>query len=210
MSLMPATDEFRTGFDTPAIDMSHASMALDETYWGYIIRDMRRSDSILVAMQLAAGAMAAAFAVATMGLWAMPSMAFTGAAIMSKAILSAFFLGMAGVLAWYATRGSRSELQVDLRLGEVREVVRNRAGRATLIGRYGFDSIGGAFLDNAKSVKGTATLKIRYRNTTQTIEVARGPLARIEALRDRLGRDLLADPMNARKREPLPEPKFAF
>lgn len=210
MSLMPATDEFRTGFDTPAIDMSHASMALDETYWGYIIRDMRRSDSMLVAMQLAAGAMAAAFAVATIGLWAMPSMAFTGAAIMSKAILSAFFLGMAGVLAWYATRGCRSELQVDLRLGEVREVVRNRAGRATLIGRYGFDSIGGAFLDNAKSAKGTATLKIRYRNTTRTIEVARGPLARIEALRDRLGRDLLADPMNARKREPLPEPKFAF
>ncbi len=210
MSLMPATEEFRNGFDTPAIDMSHASMALDETYWGYIIRDMRRGDAMLLAMQMAAGAMAAAFAVATAGLWAMPSMAFTGAALVSKAILSAFFLGMAGVLAWYATRGSRSELQVDLRLGEVREVVRNRAGRATLVGRYGFDAIGGAFLDGSKAGKGNAALKIRYRNTTQSIEVARGPLARIEALRDRLGRDLLSDPINKRKREPLPEPKFAF
>lgn len=209
MSLMPANEEFRTGFDTPEFEMDHASMALDETYWGYIIRDMRRGDTMLLAMQMAAGAMAAAFAVATMGLWAMPTMAFTGTAIISKAILSAFFLGMAGVLAWYASRGSRSELQVDLRLGEVREVVRNRAGRATLIGRYGFDSIGGAFLDGNKGGKGSAALKIRYRNTTQTIEVARGPLIYIEALRDRLGRDLLADPINKRKRSPLPEPTFA-
>lgn len=209
MSLLPATEEFQNGFDTPAIDLAHPSMSLDETYWGYIIRDMRRNDNTLVMMQLAAGGLAAALVVATAGLWALPSVAFTGVALMSKALLSAFFLGMAGILGWYATRGTRSELQVDLRLGEAREVVRNRAGRATLIGRYGFDAIGGAFLDTSKTGKGRAALKIRYRNTTQTIEVARGPQSHIEALRDRLGRDLLSDPSAKLDRTPLPEPSFA-
>jgi len=210
MSIMPAHEEFETGYAHPRLEINNANMSLDETYWGYIIRDTRRDNGLLFAMQAVAGLMAASFACATVGLWALPSMAFTGVALMSKALLSFFFLGMAGVLSWYASRGSRSEMQIDLRLGEVREVVRNRAGRSTLISRYGFDAIGGTLLESGKRSNGQATLKIRYRNTAQTIEVARGPIGLLEALRDRLGRDLLADPTLKRDRAPLPSPSFAM
>ena len=79
-------------------------------------------------------------------------------------------------------------------MGEVREVVRNRAGKSTLIGRYGFDSIGGVFIDRANAPSpDVATLVLRYRNTAQTLPVVRGEVSTLEALRNRLGKDLMMD-----------------
>ena len=63
-----------------------------------------------------------------------------------------------------------------------------------MIGRYDFKSFSGLFIDRERGEKGHGALMLRYRNSTTLLEVAYGPLPRIEALRDRLGKDLIAIP----------------
>ncbi len=83
-------------------------------------------------------------------------------------------------------------VEVDLRLGEVREVLSNRAGRTAVLSRYGFDAIGGVHLMRSGMGRSDAsTLVLRYRNTSQVLRVAAGPEAALFGLRDRLGRDLM-------------------
>ncbi len=96
---------------------------------------------------------------------------------------------------WFASRGTKLEVQIDTAQGEVREIVRNRAGRPSLLGSYGFDAIGGVFIDRINGQDrlpmGHAVLVLRYLNTAQTMPVAAGREDDLAPLRDRLGRDLM-------------------
>ena len=58
---------------------------------------------------------------------------------------------------------------------------------------YGFDTIGGVFLDYNEET-GKSNLVLRYRNTVQTVPVAEGTEAQLIGLRDRLGHDLMVVP----------------
>ena len=78
-------------------------------------------------------------------------------------------------------------------VGEVREVICNRAGKPTTVGCYGFDTIGGVFLEYNEDHE-TASLVLRYRNTSQTVHVAEGTEAQLISLRDRLAQDLMVQP----------------
>ena len=96
------------------------------------------------------------------------------------------------MLIYYASRGVRTEIQVDNKLGEIREIVRNSAGRTSLISKLRFDMIGGVFLDRTNADKGETALLLRFLNTPKVMLVAVGPTEHLEQLRNRLGRDLLA------------------
>ena len=163
--------------------------AVDETYWGYIIRKDGNGNVGVAVAQVIAMVFGAAFVAAALGLVLMPAALMGSVDMVMRSGAAVLFGGMAAYLLWFASRGADSEFQVDNSLGEVREVVRNRAGRPTLVGRYGYDAIGGVFLDREKD--GRARLVLRYRNTAQTLQVASGREADLEVLRNRMGRDLM-------------------
>lgn len=166
---------------------------LDETYWGYIIRSNEGPGFSIAVLQGLAMFFGACFIAVAIGLIAGPQILTGSLDFAMRGVAGVLFGGMAAFLLWFATRGVQSELQIDNSLGEVREVVRNRAGKSTLVGRYGFDAIGGVFMDRNAGKAGEAALLLRYRNTSQVLPVARGSIASLEVLRNRLGQDLILD-----------------
>jgi len=169
---------------------------VEETHWGYIVRSTEATPIALVAAQVASWGIGVSLVVAAGAMWVMPAGPGRAEAPGMSIALSVLMLGVGALCLWYASRGVTSELQVDTKLGEVREVVRNRAGRPTPIGRYGFDAIGGVYIDVAakgarRERDARGALVLRYRNTAQTLHVARGDLGTLAPLRDRIGRDLL-------------------
>lgn len=176
-----------------------STFAVDETYWGYIIRKTDGPKVVMVVMQTASMFFGAAFLAAGLGLLLLPHVMAGSVDLAMRAVAAVIFFGLAAYLLWYASRGTDSEIQIDNALGEVREVVRNRAGKSSLIGRYGFDSIGGVFLDRANAAPGQAMLVLRYRNTAQTLPVVGGRIETLESLRNRLGKDLMMDAVKTRQ-----------
>ena len=172
--------------------------AVDETYWGYIIRKTDGPQVGMVLLQVASMFFGAAFLAAGLGLLLLPDVLAGAVDLTMRAVAAVIFFGLAGYLLWFASRGTESELQIDTSLGEVREVVRNRAGKSSLIGRYGFDSIGGVFLDRANAPSGQAVLVLRYRNTAQTLPVVGAQVEALEPLRNRLGKDMMLDALPSR------------
>lgn len=166
---------------------------LDETYWGYIVRSNDGPGMSVAILQGLAMFFGACFIAVAVGLFIAPGGISGSFDFVMRAVASVLFGSAAIFLLWFATRGVQTEIQVDNTIGEVREVIRNRAGKSTLVGRYGFDSIGGVFLDRNAGGKGEAALLLRYRNTAQVLPVAKGSVASLEVLRNRLGQDLILD-----------------
>lgn len=165
--------------------------AVEETYWGYVVRPTESPRLSLQLMQAAAMIIGASFAAGTIGLLVIPEFLAGSADLAFRAGAAVVFAGIATFLLWYATRGAQVEFHVDTSLGEIREVVRNRGGRSTKLGCYGFDAIGGVFINRSDTNPNNAALLLRFGNTSQTAAVAHGSIAQLEALKDRLGQDLI-------------------
>jgi len=191
MTALPDIDDFLVAHADRFAPLAAPTFEVEEQYWGYIVRatEVAPFAERLVPMMAWVGGIA--FAVAGLGMWLLPQSMLGGDVLAMKLGMTSMLIGFAGFLLVYASRGTRTELQIDTALGEVREMVRNHAGRATLIGRYGFDSIGGVFLDREPGSGAEAALVLRYRNTVKTLPVARGQERHLTALRDRLGRDMM-------------------
>jgi len=167
---------------------------VDEAYWGYIITKGTGPALRTVVLQSISLFLGACFAAAGLGLLLVPQAMSASTDILMRGGAAVFFGALAAYLLWFASRGAQSEIQIDTALQEVREVVRNRDGKSTLIGRYAFDSIGGVFLDRTGQRTGHAVLMLRYRNTAQTLPVATGREIELTWLKDRLGQDLMLLP----------------
>jgi len=99
-----------------------------------------------------------------------------------------------GFFLWYASRGTQTEIHVDTRLAELREVVVNRAGRPTLLSRHGFDAVADVAFDPdgaPDAPRQTGALVIRNEETSALVQVATGSFEALDRLRQRLGRDLM-------------------
>ncbi|MEJ6398022.1 hypothetical protein [Yoonia sp. 208BN28-4] len=167
-----------------------APFQIDEAYWGYIIRAANASSVFMYVAQTITMFLGAAFMAAALGLLLMPATVMDGQLDLFRIFAVIMFVAASVFLLWFASRGTETELQIDTTLGEVREVVRNRTGKTTLLGRYGFDAIGGVFINRQPGQKLDA-LMLRYRNTSQTLLIATAKEADLQPLRDRLGRDLM-------------------
>ena len=185
-------------------DISHSSAAryvgkeyaarlpqfsVEETYWGYIVRPDGRPRLSIRLQQWLATLIGAGFMTAALGLILVPQLTVESMDFTMRAAAAIMFAGVAIFCLWFASRGAVAELQIDNNLGEVREVVRNRAGQSTLLGVYGFDAIGGVYIERKQGA--LSELVLRYRNTSQTLPVACGHALTLERLRDRLGQDLM-------------------
>ena len=188
-------EEFKGATPVHNRQVEKSSFAIDETYWGYVVRG---TDGVPMRVQIAQGMAwftGICFAIAALGMWAIPMTQFQGEVLPMKLGTTIVMVGFAAYLLWFASRGTHSELQFDTRLGEVREIVRNQAGRPTLIGRYGFDAIGGVHIDRSATRHGQACLVLRQGNTAQFIPVAWAQERQLLGLRDRLGMDLMIRPL---------------
>lgn len=170
-----------------------STFSVKEMYWGYVVRSSRGAGiEILIAQVVAMIAGACLMSVA-IAIWLVP-VAVEGPDVWAMRIGgSVISASIAALLLWYASRGTKTEIHVDNSLGEVREVIRNRTGRTTVAGRYGFDSIGGVFLDRQSGRHDEATLVLRYQNTAQTVYVAQGSQDVLRDLCHRMGRDLMVE-----------------
>ena len=176
---------------------------VDETYWGYIIRSTERPSALIGLLQGVSFLFGLALLIATMGLWIVPGSITGGAAVAMKFGMTVFTGGASIFCLWFASRGTLSEVHIDTRLAEVREVVRNKAGRASLIGRYGFDAINEVAIDTPDEENRAAAcaLVLRQRGTHRILQIARGNFSALSELQDRLGGDLML-----RAREALASP----
>ncbi len=172
-----------------------STFEVEDTYWGYIVRSKRGPALGVLVSQVVSYFFGACFLTACFGILLMPTMMFDGGFGAIRIGAATLMGAVAAYLLWFASRGTRAELQVDNSVGEIREVIRNRAGRPTTVGCYGFDTIGGVFMEE-DAESGLSNLVLRYRNTVQTVPVAEGTEAQLIRLRDRLGQDLMVVPQN--------------
>ena len=173
------------GVVSPYVDIS-------DTFWGYVIASSLADRRWAEVGQTVSWIAGMAFMIAAIGLWLLPGASVASDVVAMKFGLSTVLGGIASMLTWYASRGVRTEIQVDTKLGEIREIVRNSAGRTSLISKLRFDMIGGVFLDRTNADKGETALLLRFLNTPKVMLVAVGPTEHLEQLRNRLGRGLLA------------------
>ena len=176
-----------------------SAFSVEDVYWGYIVKSGRRAGLGILIAQFASFFLGACFLTAAIGILLMPTLMFDGDLGPMRTGAAVLFGAVAAYLLWFASRGSQPELHVDTSVGEIREVICNRAGRPTTVGCYGFDTIGGVFMEQHPT-ENTATLVLRYRNTAQTVCVAEGLEAQLIPLRDRLGQDLMITPKTGRAR----------
>lgn len=164
--------------------------SVEDTYWGYVVQSKRRAPTGVLFAQAASFFLAAGFVIATAGMLVAPII--TGGATMGAMRLgvAVLFLGIAAYLFWFASRGARSDLHVDTSVGEIREVIKNRFGRSTTVGCYGFDAIGGVAIENQGNGR-SPSLVLQYGKSGQSVVVAEGAEAQLIPLRDRLARDLI-------------------
>lgn len=191
---MTATLHFKA-FADPGRANNRTSFKVETSHWGYSVRCGMPAPRLLLFVQALIWLAGCALITFALALWVLPSEITAGSAVGLKAVLTGILLATAAYCLWHSSRGVVPELQIDTSRGEVREIVRNRAGRPSVIGRYGFDAIGGVFIDRGRAFGAAgaemSTLVLSYRNTAETLPVAQGSLADLAPLRDRLGRDLM-------------------
>lgn len=185
---MSAMDAQTTRRGTPlARDGGVARVSVTETWWGYVIRNEREISAGRRLLTIVSGFIAIAFALSSVALWLAPATVLSGDIIVMKAGGSSLMALLALLFAWLATEDPVVEIQVDCRRAELREVVRRAGDETRLLGRYGFEEIGGIFFDRA----GPGRLVARYRNTPHLITIAEGGGPALHRIRDRLGRDVM-------------------
>jgi hypothetical protein len=192
MSTVPDLGPYRDDAADQKPAVAAAPFEMEETVWGYIIHNKEPAPFWLYVSQLTSWVVGVLFATVAIGMWTLPGVGGAQDMLTLKIGATIPMSGVAILLFWYASRGTQTEVQIDTTRGEVREMLRNRAGRTTLLGLYGFDAIGGVFMERSETRRsGHVQLVLRYRNTAQVLRVARGPETLLEGLRDRLGGDLM-------------------
>ena len=175
-----------------------------ENQKGYIVVGNGVKNLPMLMLQGMALTSGACFLAASIGLLAMPTIMDDGLGFIVRGSAAVIFAGLAAYMLWFSSRGSKPEVQINTRKGEIREAIRNRAGKTTVLRSYGFDAIGGVFIDRTFGGPKDALLVLRYKNTPQTLSVAQGSIYSIEKLKDRIGQDLLRGASPAQPKRVVP------
>ena len=159
------------------------------TFWGYVIKGTGGPPLLLQVAQGVVLAFGCSFTAAALVLLTTGDAAPGAAMDSMRSGLIVVLSSMALLLMWFATRGGVVELHLDTAHGELRELVRHRAGRATLLGRHGFDDSVSLTLDRGDSPDSDAALMLRLTGG-EGLCIARGPDLALQELRRRLEQEL--------------------
>lgn len=177
-----------------AYDGTPDPILIDETYWGYIIRRTTRRMSVQDILMVLSGVLGFAFIFSSLGMWLISGGGVGVGAFSMKLGLSVLWVAIGVQLILYSRRGGVTELQIDNRLGEIRQMIRRRSGRVIPVSRYGYDSISSVFLHRDAGGPDEAAIMLRFHHTNSVVQAAIGPVVAVEALLQRMGRDLLVRP----------------
>ncbi|WP_108815938.1 hypothetical protein [Loktanella sp. Alg231-35] len=179
-----ATAELGTQMAKPS------TFEVENVFWGYKIRTGRGPSFGVAFGQAASFFFGVCLLTASIGILALPTLFFDGPLGVMRIGSATLFGAASAYLLWFASRGSRPEVHVDTSLGEIREVICNRAGRPTTVGSYGFDTIGGVLVEEDMAT-GLSRLVMQSHNSSHNVIVAEGTDAQLMSLRDQLAHDLL-------------------
>lgn len=181
----------RAADDAPATAAGALPFTVSERPHGYVIAAQDGPRTGLKIMQVSATMIGGMFLSAALGMLMVPHLGLGAADFAFRAGAAVVFAAISAYLLWFASRGTRVELEIDTRAGQINEVVCNKAGRRTVLQSFPFSDIGGAFLHRRAQEAGTAMLVLRYRNTPRYIYVAEAAPQALSPLKDRLGRDVM-------------------
>ena len=189
--------DISTSFGSQAAPKSRSNTQqpyrVEETHWGYIISATSGDERRVRIAQTVSMLIGACFLAAAISLWLWPALTLGVDALFMRYFATIVFGALAALFLWYASRGVRTEVQIDLSRGEIREVIRNKAGKMTLLGRYGFDSVDDVALATNET-GAEVDLLLRYRNTGGCLVVASGAAAELTPLHTRISRDVIVSP----------------
>ncbi|MDO6589737.1 hypothetical protein DS901_08125 [Loktanella sp. D2R18] len=163
--------------------------SVEDTFWGYQIQSGRAPAMGLVVAQSFSYFFGACFMIAAVSIVGAPILFFGEGVGVMRVVASVLFAAAAFYLLWFASRGSQTEIHVDTSVGEIRQVIINRAGKPTTVGAYGFETIGGVHIIDG--LDPMSLLVLQYRDTEKQVSVAEGLEAQLIPLRDRLAQDLM-------------------
>jgi hypothetical protein len=159
-----------------------------KTFWGYVVRGAGGPPMMLQVAQGVVLAFGAAFTAGALLL--VTSLEPGGDLDGMRGGLTVVLSSLALLLIWFATRGGVVELQLDLARGELRELVRHRVGRATVLGRYGLEGGAALMIDRSGPPGSPCSLMLRLREGGEALCIARGPEPALIELRRRLDQEL--------------------
>jgi hypothetical protein len=172
-----------------------AKLSLQMYPWGYGLRLREKAGFwALLAQAVSGGTAFVCFAVAV-GLWVLPGSNMGAETAGFKMVFSGM-LAMIGILAlWFATQGTKYELQVDRTRRELREVLRNKKGQEFLLRKFSFEEMSSVIFtrDPERNVPGFASLMLRHKTQTHSIELVHDKEERLLDLRALLARDILSE-----------------
>lgn len=138
MTALPDPMEFVSS--APVTDGATRPNVVD-TFWGYEVSPTEHVINIPSLVRGLAGFLAVSATFATLLVWLVPAMSFTGDDVSSKLAASALFGCIAILTAYYAAHGTRVRVQIDTANGELREVVDGPFGQVKVLSLYGFDTV---------------------------------------------------------------------
>jgi len=167
-----------------------STFAVEDIFWGYKIQSGVKPSLMVAFGQLVSFFFGVCFATAALGILLLPTLFFDGDFTAMRVGSAALFGAMAAYLLWFASRGTQPEAHVDISFSEIRQVIKNRTGAPSTVGRYPFDAIGGVFVEHSDTSH-LSQLVVRCNHTGQTILIAAGTDAQLTPLRNRLATDIL-------------------
>lgn len=189
--------------ELPVEDRRNLAYRLDETYWGYIIRQRQQDGLKVDILQALAGLFGLGFVSAAVAVWVVPGSIVDGDVAVFKAVVSLMSCALGILLLWYAGAGRTFELQVDLTRRELREAMRNSKGRVRIGRRHPFEVVRKIIVHPDSENPIDAALMIGFHDSDLLVEVATAPEHQLYALRSRIARDI------SRGRLPSRDPRLA-
>jgi hypothetical protein len=178
----------------PSNSAAEPGPVLDETHWGYTIRDQDAEGGLRL-MWLAMGRfLGAILLMVALGLWILPDSVHSPDLFTMKLAAMVMFTVIGGALVWTARPPRHLEFQIDTLRGEVRIGHRDLRGGFRLSSLVKFDKVASVYLLRAKDRSQPTRLFLRMPGESGAIEVARGTEAGLEPLRLRLTGDLAGRP----------------
>ncbi|WP_375256317.1 hypothetical protein [Yoonia sp.] len=158
---------------------------------GYALRPLMKVQWRILVGQFLSYLIGICFAVVALGTFLVPVLFFDGALTSLRIGAAGMSGAVAAYLLWFASRGTRSEVQIDFETELIRALIPHRGGAPTLLGVYPFSAFS-ALLHRPSGLAGLSDLALQPKDGGSALWLARAETAEIAALQSRLERDLFA------------------
>lgn len=182
---------------------ARANAVIEETPWGYIIRESDADIRLRAAGSVTGRFTGAILLMAAAGLWVMPDALYGAELFGIKFAAMVMFTVVGGYLFWAGRHSRRPEYRIDRLHSEIRIGHRSRNGDFRQTARVEFSDVVSVFLLRSKDTRPTR-LFLRLADLDTGLEIAAGSEAKMEVLKQRLTHDFTAQArLQAETRAPV-------